>query len=681
MGWVVDICSWTSCLMEGKNRSEEAVQSSSKPAETLSEKKMIPDYLVKQFPPSSNIISERPKQQARMNRDIPPIPSIPVVFELGPASPRKGATRSSSRGSTKTTSSTKSRNRQTLVFDGRTKCIRSPIDVRKVEGAMPGKDVAKYRDIELGAETTSQRISTHRPSVISAQEGDGKLKTFSQRSSPLKSYQGTTIACVGDYGEDDDNESLKTLYRRSTSAPIPVRLLSALHTIRRKPVTPKTSISFTHPNSASGSALETSSEQLGTTESPIEMYVPAFELSADPKSRTQSYYADAGAALLAATLDEPPPLPEKLPNLLVDTDFKTMSSTKGSNILDTPLSMNLPFSPLTTVSSPIDDSSVSPITPPRAGRSLDRLIIMKRSKSVGPFSMPLHHSDSLKRRSLEVATPPLPTLPATTYKPTSPKQSYRPNSLTKSESTKRSSRRSSNSSSTSETTSQSSQPSRGPSPSTQQPNLGNTLKQESKLEPEPEPQLELLKPIAFQRRSTNAPIPLTSTTDTNNNTLPPVPTLPPQAYHFFPPQQLPSGPRPNTKSLQRTELVRSTSTENLRSALSQQPPAQFLQRSKSTYQPTTHQSNNSSWTNVRAGNLRPWAHRGKERIPAELSTDPEPEAESEIETDSKPEEDDAAAAAAEQRKGATLMTDPEKRNETVKGRWGKGMGAAWGVAY
>ena len=640
MGWVVNVCSWTSCLTGRKNGSqEEVVESRSKPGEELSEKKRIPECFIQQ----SHIISEAPKQQVRMSRDLPPALPILDVFELGLASPRKGMTRSTSRGSTKITSSTKSRQRQTQIPDRRTTYTGSPIDLRKVEGAMPGTDAAGYRRVELGADTiTSRRPSTHRPSFVSMQEGDGKLRTFSQRSRLLNSYQDTLIAYMDDDEEDYDSESLRSLRRRSDSAPIPLRSLSMSHTIRRKPVTPKTSISFSRPSTVAGLTMETFSEQPGTEESPIEMYVPAFELSADPKSRTQSYYADAGAALLAATLDERPPLPEKLPCLFIDTDMDKTSSRGDANVFETPSTKQLPFSPLTTIGSPLDNSAISPMTP-RAGRSLDRLTLMKRSKSVGPFPMPSRRSISLGRsrgRSLEAEAPPLPKLPATTYVLADTKQSSRPNSTSKTESAKSSTRRSSNSSSTSSTTSQSSQPSRGPSPNTQQ----TVAETNPEQEPEPETELEYLKPIAFQRRSTNAPIPITSSTTTSNNNsnlppLPPLPSMPPQAYHFFPRTGTTTQTKANSKSISthHKELFRSTSTENIRSPpILQQRSTQSLARSNSTYQPTTttfHRyniNNNNSWATTRLDDTKPMAIGGirKNGSTAELSIQLEPQPES-----------------------------------------------------
>ena len=669
MGWP-DICSWTSCLGARKEEPEDVLppRPISKLAyhedeQEVSEKKFSVQEKARQPPPPPpSVVSDRPYSHNVTERDLPPVPPVPItsVYEMGFSSPRNGVTRSNSRSSIKTSTSVKSRKRRTQNLE---KYTTSPlVGLRRSDRAQSVDQQA----VELASPTISHRSSIRQPPV----NDSGKMSPIPgiSRSSPTRRKADDELPIARNAEEDDeeyDDDSLKELYRRSDSAPIPLGVgLRHSHTIRRKPVTPKASISFSRPTTVQSNVLETYAEQLRAPEGPVEMDAPiTFELSADPKSRTQSYYADPGIILLAATLDEiPPPLPEQPPSLAVDTGMQQYATT------DSLLSKKLPFSPLTTVSSPVDDMTVSPITP--HGRN--RLTWMKRSKSVGSASAS-RQAASTKRRSLS-EEPPLPVLPASIYSPPTLERQSHTDSLLKTESTKDSSRRTSNSSHQSETSSRSSLPSRGPSPSNT--NSPAVIKRAKK----PERQLEMLKPIAFQRRSTNAPIPLIG----SNDGIPLVPSLPPQAYHFkTPPSQKQSS----------AGLVRSLSSKNLRARdLGSTPKSSEFKRSKSIYYAATTWNNSSDIPSL------PNHHYNKEipSFPRHPASIPLPDSDTETESDPDNESEygsvrsGAAELESQDQTGqyieeteprSVLPTPIEREKDPLQEPWGKGIGAEWGVAY
>ncbi|CAF9928560.1 MAG: hypothetical protein GOMPHAMPRED_005166 [Gomphillus americanus] len=675
MGWT-DICSWTTCL--GARREEPEDVPPPRPISKLAYHEDKQEVLEKKFsaqekvlqppPPPPSVVSDRPYSHHVTERDLPPVPPVPPVpvtsiYEMGFSSPRNGVTRSNSRSSIKTSTSVKSRKRRTQNLEKHT--ISPPVGLRRSDRVQS----VERQAVELASPSTSHRSSIRQP-LVSSTSDDGKMSPLPvvSRSSPkwTKEDDELPIVCNDEeYEEEYDDDSLKELRRRSDSAPIPLRMgLRHSHTIRRKPVTPKASISFSRPTTVQSTVLEEYAEQMRTLEGPVEMDAPVtFELSADPKSRTQSYYADPGIVLLAATLDEvPPPMPEHPPSLVVDTGMQQYATA------DNQTSKKLPFSPLTTVNSPVDDMAVSPITP--HGRN--RLTWMKRSKSVGAASAS-RQSASSKRRSLS-EEPPLPILPASVYSPPTLKRQSHADSLLKTESTNESSRRTSNSSNQSETSSHSSLPSRGPSPSnTSNPAVIKRTKR-------PEQELEMLRPVAFQRRSTNAPIPLIS----SNDNIPLVPSLPPQAYHF-------TTPIPQKRGS--AGLVRSLSSKNIRTRdLSTTPKSSKFTRSKSIYYTATTWNNSSDIPSL------PNHHPNREvssflQHPASIPL-PDSDTETESDPDDESEYGSVKSGAAElesQDQGgqyieeteprSVLPTPIEREKDPLQETWGKGIGAEWGVAY
>ena len=559
-----------------------------------------------------------PRPSVHIERDLPPVPPIPPsVYEMGLASPR-GLTRSNSRSSmrsTRTTASAKSRKQ--IIQQGRRPTISTPSDFRKVEGAMPHTNVAGFRGNETG--DASPRPSTASGSPFSLLElsihrGGGKL-------SPMPSFSRPTPRKSKTLEHRPLRASslvVSNPHRRSLSAPISVRS-SPAQTIPRKPVMSKSRISTPGP------ILRSLSSKMKDEEFSMKIAIEAENDSddnslfeEDSKPRTQSYYADAGAALLASTLDVKAPAPLQISRTRSSSIISPISpSSRKSYILPEAVLVSSPV-PIGVKTSPKPDVRLTPtphiISPAKK---------VTRSKSVGPFPMPPSRSrSSSKRRSLEVA---LPQLPRSVYVPTPTTASsqsvpgqigsfstVRPRSysLAKTATTAPSSKRSSAASEASLLSSDTrTSYSSLASPSiAANPTLTHLRRERAKDRdrdsdkyiaipftlPEAPSVIELplahspavalsgtfsssssLSPPTFRsvRRSTQAPIPVT-------------PTLPNSTFTV--PNEVLKSPKSKTQG-RRQPISRSTSTENIRGRRTQRETAheggEKLKRSKSYYEP------------------------------------------------------------------------------------------------
>ncbi|MCJ1325828.1 hypothetical protein MMC10_002491 [Thelotrema lepadinum] len=241
-----------------------------------------------------------------IDQTFPPVPPIPSTANASRRPSNVSLGRPSSKGSINTVSSNKSRARGVRP---RHPTISTPSDFRRLEGAMEGTQSSGF-----GAEMSESAIS--KPSATLASPFrplELQIHMDGRCMSPMPNFSRPPSMRPGLPPRSSSLPGPESRHR-SLSAPIPVRS-PLLPEVYQKP-SPTVQQNAQRSRSAPMSRLEAEIYNLDDASEAADHldddFDPDVSNEREAAVRSQSFYADKGAILLASTLDVPPPVPLKI---------------------------------------------------------------------------------------------------------------------------------------------------------------------------------------------------------------------------------------------------------------------------------------------------------------------------------------------------------------------------------